>query len=115
MAFAGLWECRREPEAGDIMQTFTITTGPPNKLVAPIHNRIPVILPRDAWCRWLGEDEAGVDDLNGMLRPFPAELKRAYPLAKRVGSFATMNRICWRRWRLEPYRRFRSKSTPTSI
>ena len=86
MAFAGLWKRWREPEAGDTVQTFTIITGPPNGLVAPIHNRMPVILPRDAWRRWLGEDEAGVEDLLGMLRPFPAELMGAYPIGRRVGN-----------------------------
>ena len=86
MAFAGLRERWREPEAGDTVQTFTIITGPPNELVAPIHNRMPVILPRDAWRRWLGEDEAGVDDLCGMLRPFPAELMGAHPIRRRIGD-----------------------------
>jgi putative SOS response-associated peptidase YedK len=66
MAFAGLWERLGEPEAGDTVQTFTIITGPPNGLLAPIHNRMPVILPRDAWRRWLGEDEADVEDLLGI-------------------------------------------------
>ena len=66
MAFAGLWERRRELEADDTVQTFTIITGLPNGLVAPIHNRMPVILPRDAWRRWLGEDEADVEDLLGI-------------------------------------------------
>ena len=47
-------------------QTFTIITSPLNELVAPIHNRMPVILPRDAWRRWLGEDEADVEDLLGI-------------------------------------------------
>ena len=71
---------------GDTVQTVTIITGPPNELVALIHNRTPVILPRKAWRRWLGEDEAGVDDLCGMLRPYLAELMRAYPIGRRVGN-----------------------------
>jgi putative SOS response-associated peptidase YedK len=47
---------------------------------------MPVILPREAWRRWLGEDEAGVDELLAMLRPYPAELMCAYPVARRVGN-----------------------------
>ena len=47
---------------------------------------MPLILPRDAWRRWLGEDEASVDALLGILRPFPAELMRAYPIGRRVGN-----------------------------
>lgn len=61
-----------------------IITGPLNELVAPIHNRMPVILPRKAWHRWLGEDEADVDDLLAVLRPYPPGLMRAYPIEKRV-------------------------------
>ena len=86
MAFASLWERWKEPETGNTVQTFTIITGPLNELVAPIHNRMPAILPRDAWRRWLGEDEADVEDLRGMLRPFPAELMGAYPIGRRVGN-----------------------------
>ena len=86
MAFARLWERWKEPEADDTVQTFTIITGLPNGLVAPIHNRMPVILPRDAWRRWLGEDEADVEDLLGILRPFPAELMGAHPIRRRIGD-----------------------------
>jgi SOS response associated peptidase (SRAP) len=60
MAFAGLWERWNDRETGETLYTFTIITGPPNELVAPIHNRMPVILPRAAWRLWLGEDEAGI-------------------------------------------------------
>ena len=44
-AMAGLWENWKEPQSGETVRTFTIITGPPNELVAPIHNRMPVILP----------------------------------------------------------------------
>jgi putative SOS response-associated peptidase YedK len=85
LALAGLWERWRGPEGGQV-QTFTIVTGSPNDVVAPIHNRMPVILPRETWRRWLGEDEASTEELLSLLRPFPAELMRAYPVGARVGS-----------------------------
>ena len=50
-AFAGLW-ARAKTEAGEI-HSFTIVTGPPNKLVAPIHDRMPVVLDRSVWSAWL--------------------------------------------------------------
>jgi len=85
-AMAGLWDrWRPEPDAPPI-HTFTIITGPPNELVAPIHNRMPVILPHAAWRRWFGEDDATRDELLALLRPYPAELMRAYPVAARVGN-----------------------------
>ena len=86
MAFAGLWERWKDRVAGDVLHTFTIITGPPNELVAPIHNRMPVILPPEAWHRWLGEEEAGADELLALLRPYPAELMRAYPIGQGVGN-----------------------------
>ena len=50
-AFAGLW-ARAKTEAGEL-RSFTIITGPPNDLVAPIHDRMPVILDRSKWKAWL--------------------------------------------------------------
>ena len=47
VAFAGLWT-----RAGDL-RSFTIITGPANALVAPIHDRMPVVLDRSAWAAWL--------------------------------------------------------------
>src|SRR3954463_5093131 len=76
LALAGLWERWKEPESGQAVQTFTIITGPPNELVAPIHNRMPVILPPSTWRLWLGEDEAGLDELLALLWPYPTELMR---------------------------------------
>jgi putative SOS response-associated peptidase YedK len=46
-AFAGLWENWRDKAAGEgaeWIRTCTIITGEPSELVAPIHNRMPVIL-----------------------------------------------------------------------
>jgi putative SOS response-associated peptidase YedK len=50
-AFAGLW-ARAKTEAGEL-HSFTIITGPPNDLVAPIHDRMPVILDGSVWSAWL--------------------------------------------------------------
>jgi len=50
-AFAGLW-ARAKTEAGEL-HSFTIVTGPPNELVSPIHDRMPVVLDRSVWAAWL--------------------------------------------------------------
>jgi len=47
-AFAGLWDRWRDP-AGDVLETCTILTTRPNSLVAGVHDRMPVILQRDAY------------------------------------------------------------------
>lgn len=85
-AFAGLWERWRNPDDGSILRSFTIVTGKPNALCEPIHNRMPVILPKPAWPLWLGEAAARPDELLALLRPYPAELMRAYPVDPRVGN-----------------------------
>ena len=86
LALAGLWERWKDRAAGDTVQTFTIITTAPNELCAAIHDRMPVILPREVWGTWLGEREASADELLAMLRPFPAERMRAYPVDMRVGN-----------------------------
>jgi putative SOS response-associated peptidase YedK len=58
-AFAGLWSIWRPPGAGDEAQKLrscTILTTPPNSAVAPLHDRMPAILDRDAERAWLDPD-----------------------------------------------------------
>ena len=78
-ALAGLWERWKTPADGSILRSFTIVTGAPNALCEPIHDRMPVILPPSAWPTWLGETDATPEELLALLRPYPAELMRAYP------------------------------------
>ncbi len=64
LALAGLWE-RWKDRAGDqTVQTFTIITTAPNELCAAIHDRMPVILPREVWGTWFGEREASLVTTN---------------------------------------------------
>ena len=87
LALAGLWERWNDRATGETVQTFTIITTVPNELVAPIHDRMPVILPRDKWATWLGEHRATAEGLRRMiLRPYSAELLRAYLVDSRVGN-----------------------------
>lgn len=82
--FAGLWERWTEPESGETIATCTIITGPPNELVAPIHDRMPVIIPREAHALWLNPAETDTDRLSALLRPYPAEAMIAYPVSRKV-------------------------------
>jgi putative SOS response-associated peptidase YedK len=88
-AFAGLWENWRDRSAADgaaWIRTCAIVTGEPNELVAPIHNRMPVILAPDAWPVWLGEAPADRHAVLALLKPYPAGRMRAYPVTPRVNS-----------------------------
>jgi putative SOS response-associated peptidase YedK len=84
-AFAGLWERWRNPD-GSILRSFTIVTGPANPLCRPIHDRMPVILPPEAWPLWLGEAEAAPHQLLALLRACPEEWLRVYPVGPAVGN-----------------------------
>ncbi len=83
-AFAGLWE-RWKPRDGEPLETFTILTTDPNELAERVHNRMPVILERSDYARWMepGEPEHPPVDL---LRPYPAEKMRSWPVDERVGN-----------------------------
>ena len=74
--FAGLWDTWKSPD-GDI-NSCTIITTTPNELMAGIHNRMPVILSRDAECAWLDQGIAGWEALKSLLIPYPAEYMLAY-------------------------------------
>src|SRR6202012_766334 len=54
MTFAGLWDCWRAPN-GDRLRSFTIITTFANDLLAPLHDRMPVVIAPDSWAEWLGE------------------------------------------------------------
>ena len=85
-AFAGLWERWKNPADGSILRSFTIVTGPANELCRPIHQRMPVILPPEAWPLWLGEVQASPEELLALLRACPAETIRRYRVGDAVGN-----------------------------
>lgn len=54
VTFAGLWERWKAPDGAWVL-SFTIVTGPPNALVAPFHDRMPVVVERGDRDAWLGD------------------------------------------------------------
>lgn len=87
LAFAGLWETWRDranPTAGTLHSCTVITTAA-NELMAPIHDRMPVILPADAWSTWLAEG-TDLDELLALLVPIAPEALRVHPVSADVGN-----------------------------
>jgi putative SOS response-associated peptidase YedK len=84
-AFAGLWEVWRSPE-GEPLKTCTIITTEPNTLLEDIHNRMPAILPPEAYDVWLAPGELSADAALPLLRPYDAAEMRAVPVSTRVNS-----------------------------
>jgi putative SOS response-associated peptidase YedK len=81
--FAGIWECWTHPVTGELIRTFCILTCPANEMIATIHDRMPVILPLDAYDRWLSPIEPNPHDL---LVPYPSDLMRMWPISNKVNS-----------------------------
>jgi putative SOS response-associated peptidase YedK len=70
-AFAGLWTLRADDATGEIIESCTIITTTPNELVAPVHDRMPVILTTDAETVWLDPGVSKEHALS-LLQPYPA-------------------------------------------
>ncbi len=83
-AYAGLMEDWLGPN-GEVMVSACIITTEPNELMAGIHNRIPLTLPKDAWDLWL-DPAAQTKEVQPLLVPYPAELMSACPVGKAVGN-----------------------------
>ncbi len=84
-AFAGLWDSWKDKATGDELQTYTILTTDPNELLKPIHSRMPVIVARKDYERWMAPAEPShlPDDL---LRPYPAEEMKTWKVSRAVGN-----------------------------
>jgi putative SOS response-associated peptidase YedK len=85
MAMAGLWESWRSP-AGERLRSFAIVTTAANELLAPVHDRMPVVLGPENWPLWLGEAPASPARLKALLVPYPAEDMVIWPVDRRVGN-----------------------------
>ena len=70
------------PQSGEWIRTFVILTVPANELVAEIHDRMPLILPKVAYERWLGQEP----DPHDLLVPFPADQMAMWPVSTRVNK-----------------------------
>ena len=83
-AFAGLMEDWQGPN-GEVMVSACIITTEPNELMAGIHNRMPVILPKASWGLWM-DPSAQTREIQPLLVPYPAELMAAHPVGAAVGN-----------------------------
>ncbi len=89
LAFAGLWETWRDPNLGPDAPTLhscTIITTTANDTMAPVHDRMPVILPPSAWDTWLDTTNQDLVELNGFLVPAPNHLLTMHPVSTEVGN-----------------------------
>ena len=84
-ALGGLWDTWKDKVSGQTIDTYTVITTDPNELMEPLHNRMPVILHRRDYERWLAPAEASNLPVD-LLRPFPAEEMKAWKVSPAVGN-----------------------------
>jgi putative SOS response-associated peptidase YedK len=82
-AFAGLWESW--DKGGGELLTCAILTTRPNSVAEEIHDRMPVILPHDAYNAWLDPD-ADKEELGELMIPYPGDDLETYPVSRFVNS-----------------------------
>lgn len=85
LAFAGLWESWTGPDGADL-ETCTILTTEANRVMQPVHHRMPVILPAKDRALWLDLAADHREALPALLRPGPDDLLAMHPVDSRVGS-----------------------------
>jgi len=84
-AFAGLWDEWHSSD-GSLIRSCTIITTTPNKLMAGIHDRMPVILQAKDYNDWLDTAPRTPDTLNHLIKAFPADQMEAYPVSALVNT-----------------------------
>jgi putative SOS response-associated peptidase YedK len=79
LALAGLWERWRTP-SGDRLETCVIVTTDATQQLAPIHGRMPLLVPRAAHAVWL-DPRSGLADVAALVRAVPPLETRPVGLA----------------------------------
>lgn len=92
-ALAGLWE---PGTAGGEAQpeTCAILTTEANAVVSPIHDRMPVIVRREHYGRWLDSGPESADSLKGVLEPYSPEEMETWPVAPFVNNPKVDDKSC---------------------
>lgn len=98
LLFAGLYESWLDPQTSEWQRTFTILTTEPNRVVEPVHDRMPVILLPERVDEWLHVPPqnavAGAEKLMALLRPAPDEALVATEVSRRVNAVANDDPAC---------------------
>ena len=83
LLFAGIWDVWYKDDYA--VKTFSIITAPPNKEVAPLHNRMPMVLPRkEQQQRWL--QDLDIAQVMELLQPPPDGILDYYQVSDKVNS-----------------------------
>lgn len=86
LALAGIWSAWKDPASGLWVPSAAVITTEANGAVGEIHDRMPVLLPREAWTRWLDPSLPDTGELMPLLRPAPDDVLAMVPVSTRVNS-----------------------------
>lgn len=84
-ALGGLWEIWQPPDGSQLRSACIITT-PPNTLVEPIHNRMPLILDPEDYAGWLDPEVQDPDKIQPWIKPYAGNDLEAYPVSTYVNN-----------------------------
>ena len=85
MIFAGLWDIWFDPDGGEL-HSCTIATVTASQQLAKLHNRMPVILPKTTYEKWLITEEKRAVSLLDYLVPYDSGDIEFYPVSKEVNK-----------------------------
>ncbi len=83
-ALGAVWDEWYDNDSGQIVTSSAIITTEPNDLMQTIHNRMPVMIPRESWKLWLDSGVHEYEAVRGLLHPRSSEWMEAYPVSSRV-------------------------------
>jgi putative SOS response-associated peptidase YedK len=96
-AFAGLWDAWHGSADGQPpLETCVILTASANRVIAPLHDRMPVILAPHDYDRWLADDGAPLaeDEVRRLLAPLSEDELIADPVSTRVNQASCDDAQC---------------------
>ena len=92
LAFAGLWETWTGPNGEELETAAIVTTQRQPHAWPPIHERMPVIVPPEAFDLWLNCAEVDAQTAAALIAPAPDNLLEAYEISTAVNRVANDNR-----------------------
>lgn len=85
IGIAGLWERWQSPE-GEVIESCSLLTTDANAVLRPLHDRMPAILDRGVYDRWLDPECTEASDLLPLLAPCPADWLESRPVGPLVND-----------------------------
>ncbi len=86
LAMAGLWAVWKDPDTGLWVPSAAVVTTEANRMMSAIHDRMPVLLPREAWDDWLDTDVDDTEYLQSLLEPAPDDVLEMRPISTKVNN-----------------------------